>query len=117
MTIRCLVVDDNETFLASAKHLLESQGLLVVGTASSGEEVVRLAAELLADVALVDVELDGESGFDVARLLAGAQPPIRVILISAYPEDELVDLIAASPAAGFLAKSKLGATAVRALLD
>jgi DNA-binding NarL/FixJ family response regulator len=116
MEIRCLVVDDNEAFLASAKRLLELQGLQVVGAVSTGAEAARVALELLANVALVDVDLDDESGFDVARLLTSAQPPVKVILISAYPEDELADLVAASPAAGFIAKSKLGAAAIRALL-
>jgi DNA-binding NarL/FixJ family response regulator len=114
--LRCLIVDDNEGFLASARRLLESQGLQVVGLASSGADAVRLAAELRPDVALVDIELGDESGTDVARMLASAQPGVRVILISTYPKDELAELIADSPGAGFLSKSKLGGPAIRALL-
>jgi two-component system, NarL family, nitrate/nitrite response regulator NarL len=116
MAVRCLIVDDNEAFLASARRLLEAQGLQVVGAASSGPEALRLTSELSADVALVDVELDGESGFDVARQLAGAEPPVKVLLISMYREDELADLIADSPAAGFLPKSRLSAASVLELL-
>ena len=116
VTIHCLIVDDNEAFLASATRLLEAQGLRVVGVASSGAEAARLAPELMADVALVDVELDGESGLEVARMLASAQPPVKVILISAYPENELADAVAASPVLGFIAKSQLSAAAIGALL-
>jgi two-component system, NarL family, nitrate/nitrite response regulator NarL len=87
-----------------------------VGSAASGPEALRLSGELGADVALVDVELDGESGFDVARQLAAAQPPVKVLLISMYREDELADPIADSPALGFLPKSRLSAASVLELV-
>jgi two-component system nitrate/nitrite response regulator NarL len=114
--VRCLIVDDNEVFVASARRLLEAQGLEVLGAASSGPEALRLSSELGANVVLVDVELDGESGFDVARQLAGAEPPVKVLLISMYRDDELADLIADSPAVGFLPKSRLSAVRILELL-
>jgi DNA-binding NarL/FixJ family response regulator len=116
VAVRCLIVDDNEAFLASAKRLLDEQGLDVVGAASSAGEALRLAGELSPDVVLADVELGGESGFHLARRLTSAQPRVRVILISMYSEDEIADLIAESPAAGFLAKSQLSAAAILLLL-
>lgn len=117
MPVRCLIVDDNDAFLASATRLLEAQGLRVVGVASSGEEAARLVRKLRPDVALVDMELDGETGPEVAKLLASAQPQLAVILISAYPEEELVDLVTTGPAAGFIPKSRLSAAAIGQLLD
>ena len=111
----CLLVDDNEEFLASATRLLESQGLHVAGQARSGAEALELARSLRPGVALVDVELGGESGFDVTVDLVAALPTLRVILISTHAEDELYGLIADSPAAGFLAKNAIGADAVRAM--
>jgi two-component system nitrate/nitrite response regulator NarL len=116
MPLRCLIVDDNDAFLASATRLLEAQGLHVVGLASSGAEAARVAPELRPDVALVDMELDGETGLEVAQLLASAQPPMTTILMSAYPEEELADLVAASSAAGFIPKSRLSAAAIRQLI-
>jgi two-component system, NarL family, nitrate/nitrite response regulator NarL len=116
--LRCLLVDDNERFLASATRLLESQGLDVVGRASSGREALRLAREFAPDVALVDVQLGQEDGFDVARRLAAASGSPRVILISTHAEEEeLEELIAESPAVGFLPKTVLGVEAILALLD
>jgi hypothetical protein len=69
-------------------------------------------------VALVDIDLGDESGFDVARMLAGPDGAqlSRVVLISAYPEADFAELIAASPAVGFLAKSDLSATSIEELL-
>jgi DNA-binding NarL/FixJ family response regulator len=118
MALRSLIVDDNAHFLAAARALLERQGILVVGVASSCAEAVRLAAKLRPDVALVDIDLGDESGFDVARRLAGPDGSelSPVVLISAYPEGDFADLIAASPAVGFLSKSDVSAGSIEAVL-
>ena len=118
MALRSLIVDDNAGYLAAARALLEREGVDVVGVASSCAEAVRLAGKLQPDVALVDIGLGDESGFDVARRLAGAggSALARVVLISAYPEGEFAELIAASPAVGFLAKSSVSAESIRELL-
>ena len=116
MALRCLIVDDNEEFLASASRLLASQGMEIVGRASSGTDAVRLATTLTPDVALVDVQLGDEDGTKVARRLAIDEGTTRVILISTHSEDDLAELIADSPAVGFLPKPALSAAAVAALL-
>jgi len=119
MTLRSLIVDDNAGYLAAARALPEREGVSVVGVASSCAEAVQLAGRLHPDVALVDIDLGDESGFDVARSLAGAGGPelSPVVLISAYPEGDFDELIAASPALGFLAKSSVSAESIRALLE
>jgi CheY-like chemotaxis protein len=117
--LRCLIVDDNADFLTAASDLLTRQGVTVVGLASTGSEALRRADELRPDVALVDIELGAESGFDVARLL-GATPhlePLPVVLISTYAEHDFVDLIAASPAVGFVSKADLSGQAVADVLE
>jgi DNA-binding NarL/FixJ family response regulator len=118
MALRSLLVDDNPHFLTAARDLLERQGMEVVGVASSGAEALQLAAELTPDVALVDIDLGEESGLDVARQLApgtsDGRP--RVVLISAYSENDFADLVAASPAAGFLSKAQLSAARIEEVL-
>jgi DNA-binding NarL/FixJ family response regulator len=114
--LRCIVVDDNNTFLASATRLLEIQGAKVVGVASTGSEALRLAANVRPDLALVDVQLGAESGIQVARSLVNLSDPPRVVLVSTYTEDELVDVLRGSPADGFLHKSMLSVEALEALL-
>jgi DNA-binding NarL/FixJ family response regulator len=81
------------------------QGVRVVGVASSQSEAVAIAASDRPDVALVDVDLGEENGLDVARALATAGEPVPVILISAYGELEIQDVLENSPALGFLPKS------------
>jgi DNA-binding NarL/FixJ family response regulator len=116
MTLRSLIVDDNETFLRSARRLLELQGLEIVGTATNGAEALELAATLSPDLALVDVELAEEDGLAVAGELRSHSPGTRVIVISTYGSDELQDLVSTSTAVGFLPKSQLSGDAVRFLL-
>jgi two-component system nitrate/nitrite response regulator NarL len=115
--LRSLIVDDSDTFLTSASRLLESQGLEVVGTATSSQEALELAAASLPDLALVDVELGDEDGLALASELHSRSPATRVVMISTYDRDQVQDLIAASSAVGFLPKSRLSGDAVRALLD
>jgi DNA-binding NarL/FixJ family response regulator len=118
MTVRCLIVDDSQPFLDAARDLLERQGITVVGVASTSAEALEQAAELRPDVALLDINLGDESGFDVAAQLSrrGDVAPSQLILISAQAEQDYAELIAASPAAGFLCKTALSAGAIRALL-
>ena len=113
---RTLIVDDSEQFLASAERLLGVGGVSIVGTARSGMEAVRLAEELRPDLVLVDIDLGGESGLDLARSLAALVPAPIVVLISTHTEAEVGEMVAASSAAGFIPKSRLDAAAVRAFL-
>lgn len=112
------VVDDNEGFTEVARGLLERGGLIVTGVAKTGDEALRLVRESRPDVVLVDIDLGGESGFDlVRRLHADAELDPQVILISSHAEEDFIDLIAESSALGFLAKSRLSVGAIRDILD
>jgi CheY-like chemotaxis protein len=116
--LRCLIIDDSPRFLDAARGLLERQGVVVVGVASNSAEALRRAEELRPDVTLLDIDLGGESGLELARRLHD-QPglvPAPVILISTHAEQDYAELIAASPAVGFLSKTALSADAIRGLL-
>jgi len=116
MRLTCLIVDDNARFLAAAATLLAREGVAVVGVASTGDEALERAKELRPDVALVDVDLNGESGFDVARRLAGLNGGQPVILISSYSQRDFADLVASSTALGFVSKAELSASAIEELV-
>jgi len=118
MPLRLLLVDDNTHFLEAAPAELERGGISVVGLARTIDEALGLAEETRPDVTLVDVDLGQESGFDLARRLTTPAPGSggAVILISAYPEEDLADLVACSPALGFLAKSTLSVATIMELL-
>jgi DNA-binding NarL/FixJ family response regulator len=118
MMLRCLIVDDSPHFLEAARGLLERQGMTVVGVASTSAEALQRARELRPDVTLVDIDLGGESGLELARRFhrEAGPAPARVILVSTHAEEDYAELIAASPAVGFLSKSTLSAGAIRELL-
>jgi CheY-like chemotaxis protein len=118
MTLQALIVDDNVEFVTTARRLLEREGIGVVGVATTGAEALRQAKEHNPDVILLDVDLGDESGFDVAERLSLASPGrCPVVLISAYPEEDLVDLVDNSAAIGFVSKPRLSAKAITELLD
>jgi len=111
MRLVCVIVDDNKPFLDVARALLERQGMPVVGVAANSLEALSLVRERRPDVALVDISLGEESGFEVARVIAGYVG--HVILISSNAQDDYADLLADSPAAGFISKTELSADAIR----
>jgi DNA-binding NarL/FixJ family response regulator len=118
MPLRCVLVDDNEAFLETARLLLEREGLAIVGMASTIAGALRQVRALRPDLVLVDIGLGNESGFDLARLLAqdGQIAGAEVILISTGAEADYRELIDDSPAAGFLAKSELSVRGISRLL-
>ena len=118
VVLRCLIIDDNPRFLDAARALLEREGITVVGVASSAAEALQRADELRPDVTLVDIHLGDQSGFDLVRRLHGkaSLARSRTIIISTHAEEDYADLIAASPAVGFLPKTVLSARAIWDLL-
>jgi DNA-binding NarL/FixJ family response regulator len=119
VTLSILIVDDSQAFREVARRLLERQGLQVVGTAATSEEAVAQVAALHPRVALVDINLARESGFEVTRQIASSTPALgtAVILTSTHAESEYAELIAASPAVGFVPKERLSAEAIQGVLS
>jgi DNA-binding NarL/FixJ family response regulator len=116
--LRYVIVDDNRGLLESASSLLESQGMSVVGVATTMREAVPMVEKLRPDVILVDIVLGTESGFELVRRVAApsAAGCRRTILMSTRNEEDFGDLIAASPAIGFLRKDDMSVAAIRRLL-
>jgi len=118
MPLRCLLVDDSTRFLEAARAMLEHDGVEVVGVASTPEEAIASVSQLDPDVVIVDIALGRDSGFELARRLdREAHGTSRhVVLISTHTREDFAELIAVSPAAGFVSKSELSGRAIRALM-
>jgi DNA-binding NarL/FixJ family response regulator len=110
-----LIVDDHADFRASARALLELQGFEVVGDVVDGEAALEATERLRPDVVLLDVQLPGIDGFEVAERLAAADDPPRVVLISSRNRNAY-DRLQGAPVAGFLGKHELSGAALAALL-
>jgi DNA-binding NarL/FixJ family response regulator len=112
-----LIVDDHPSFRLTARALLEAEGFDVVGEAEDGETALEEAARLHPEVVLLDVQLPGIDGFEVAARLTsnnGASP--AVVLTSSRDATEFSGLVERSGARGFVPKAELSAAALTALL-
>ena len=91
--------------------------MTVTACALSGEEALAIAKRVKPDVALVDVDLAGDDGFMLARSLIAQDPALRVVMVSAYELEDIVELAAGCGASGFISKIALGRRAIDALLE
>jgi DNA-binding NarL/FixJ family response regulator len=112
-----LIVDDHPSFRLTARALLEAEGYEVVGEAESGVQALRLAAELLPDLVLLDVQLPDFDGFEVAARLSGGNGHAPdIVLTSSRDASDFGPLIAQSGARGFVPKAELSGGALANLI-
>src|SRR5512138_137481 len=104
--ITILLVDDHEVVRQGLRAYLSAQpGLEVVAEAASGEEAVRLAAELVPDVALMDLLMPGMDGIEATRRLKKVSPRTQVVVLTSYHEDEHIFPALRAGAISYLLKS------------
>lgn len=111
-----LIVDDHGPFRATARRLLEAEGVTVVGEASDGHEAISVAQELEPDLVLLDVQLPDVDGFEVASRLAALGLRSVVVLTSSRGAAEYGSLIADTPARAFIPKAELSGAELTGLL-
>jgi DNA-binding NarL/FixJ family response regulator len=105
--IRVLVVDDQELFRLTMEAVVDAtDGFIVVGSVSSGEESLFAAAARQPDLVLMDVNLPGIDGVEATRRLRATTPSPVVLLLSAYDESD-VDALGCG-AAAYITKSSFG---------
>ncbi len=115
-TTRVVLADDHPVVRASIRRLLEKAGdIEVVGEAGNGLETLRLVEELAPDVLLLDVEMPGMRGFEVAQQLHAAGAPVRILALSAYDDKQYILAMLASGATGYLTKGEAPQTIVHAV--
>jgi DNA-binding NarL/FixJ family response regulator len=90
MPIRVLLADNHSLVRQGLKALLEREGFQVVGEASDGQEALRLAPEVRADVAILDISMPILNGLDAARELQKCAPKTKIILLTRHDEDQYV---------------------------
>ena len=114
--IRVVVVDDHALHRDGTRQILQAYpDLQVVGDAASGEVALALVNQLHPDVVLLDIRLPGMNGIEVARRLTRDHPEVRVLMVSAYDEDEYVRGALEAGAAGYLRKTAPGKELVQAV--
>ena len=102
---RVMIVDDHSVLRVGLKQVLERTGEFeVVGQAADGEEAVRVAAEVLPDVVVMDVMMPGKDGVEACREIMERSPQTRVVMLTASTEEDAVVEALAAGATGYLQK-------------
>jgi DNA-binding LytR/AlgR family response regulator len=87
MDLSAVVVDDERLARDELCFLLgRIAGVEVIGQAGNGLDALRLVDDLTPDVLLLDVQMPGLSGFEVARQVLRRQPPTQVVFVTAYDQ-------------------------------
>jgi DNA-binding NarL/FixJ family response regulator len=103
-TISLVIVDDDGPFRAALSELLGSHGLHVAGTASDGEQALRVVETVAPDLVLMDLVMPGLSGVETTRRLAAAVPDTAVLILAmSSDETEVIEAMIAG-ACGYVVK-------------
>lgn len=103
--IRVLLVDDHEVVRVGLRTVLgQTQGITVVGEASTMADAIQQAQRLKPDVILMDVRLPDGSGVDACREILGALPGTRIIFLTSYADDDSVLAAVLAGAHGYILK-------------
>ena len=107
MSVRVLIVDDQQPFRRVARELLEQRGYTVVAEAASAKGALDAAIRHEPDAVLMDVRLGDSSGFEAAWSIRRACPSARVLLVSSADFRHCRQRMRESGARGFVQKSRL----------
>ncbi len=115
-SIRIVLADDHPVVRRGIRSMLEkASDLLVVGEAGDGDEALRLVDHLAPDVLLLDMEMPGKTGLEVARRLLADGSPVHVLALSAHDDEQYIFGLLDHGAAGYLTKDEAPSTIVEAV--
>jgi two-component system response regulator NreC len=117
MPPRVLLADDHVIVRQGFRALLEREGLEVVAEAANGHEAVRLAGELLPDVAVLDFAMPLLNGLDAAKEIRRRSPRTRTILLTVHSEDHYVLEAVRAGVHGYVVKTQAAADLVQAIRE
>jgi len=115
-TIRVLLCDDHTLFREGIKAILKDEpSIEIVGEAADGRQAVAQALQLLPDVVLMDIAMPDLSGFDATRRILQNNPKAKVIILTMYEEEEVINRCLAAGASGYVLKDAPRAHLIHAI--
>jgi two-component system response regulator NreC len=116
VTVSILLADDHGVLRAGLRALLSAEGdLEVVGEAGSGDEVLRLAPQLLPDLVLLDLNMPGPGGIEVTRQLRSQSENIRILVLTVHEDEGLVQEAINAGASGYIIKRAVESELINAI--
>ncbi len=114
--INVVIADDVPLFREMLMHTLEDESdIHVIAQASNGEDAHRLCQELRPNIILLDVEMPRMNGVDATKAIVATCPETRVVILTAYEDDELILELVQAGATGYLVKDTPVDEVVRAI--
>jgi two-component system invasion response regulator UvrY len=111
-----LLVDDHELVRIGIKRLLQDvNGIKVVGEASTGEEAIKIAKELIPDVVLMDVQMPGIGGLEATRKMIRHNPDIKILALTVFDDEPYPSRLLQAGAAGYITKGCAAEEMVRGI--
>ncbi len=115
-TIKLLLADDHAIFMSGIRAVLKSaKHIEIAGEALDGEELLKLAYEIEADVVLMDVMMPVMDGIDATKALRKARPSVKVIALSMWAHDKMIIEMLEAGALGYLLKTANPDEIIRAI--
>jgi DNA-binding NarL/FixJ family response regulator len=114
--VSVMIVDDQAPFRAAARAVVSRvSGFELVAEVASGEEAVAVAARMHPGLVLMDINMGEMDGIEATRVIVGANPDIRVVLVSTYGLDDLPPGARTSGAIAYVNKDELSPRVLRRL--
>jgi DNA-binding NarL/FixJ family response regulator len=116
--ITVLLVDDHKVLRQGLRVLLESEGdITIVGEAETGRQAVEMTSKLRPDVVVMDISMPRLNGLEATRQITRKSPLTKVIILSAYNDDDYVQQLTEAGAVGYLVKDSGAADLSKAIRE
>jgi DNA-binding NarL/FixJ family response regulator len=104
--IRVILADDHAVVRKGIREFLETDdALTVMAEASNGDEALKLIREVQPDVAVLDIQMPGQSGIDVTRAVRAARLPVGVLMLTAFDDEPYIRAALQAGANGYVLKT------------